>query len=243
MTDQEPLLEAIRAQPQDDTVRLVYADWLDEYGNAKDRKWATMIRHEVALAGVPHNHKPGKNGPCPRCVLDKEDRKFVGWANWNIVPPTLDGRCVFSRGFVRLVIAPAAVWVKTFNWSRDALPGWMAAWETRSIRPIVAKPILILTGASHCHGPSLGNSLYGFNDVHILDAGSQQQFILDHAPHGRYATDDAEVGVIRFYSTGPGGFAWTLNNIIGRDWQGRLVRSSNWDTPAHSGIIPNPPET
>jgi uncharacterized protein (TIGR02996 family) len=47
MTDGEALLKAIIDEPEDDTPRLVYADWLDENGDP-DR--AEFIRVQVALA-------------------------------------------------------------------------------------------------------------------------------------------------------------------------------------------------
>jgi uncharacterized protein (TIGR02996 family) len=50
MTEEETFLAAILAQPDDDTVRLVYADWLTEHGDA-DR--GEFIRVEVELARTP----------------------------------------------------------------------------------------------------------------------------------------------------------------------------------------------
>ena len=50
MTDEETFLSAILAQPDDDTVRLVYADWLAEHGDP-DR--GEFIRVEVELARTP----------------------------------------------------------------------------------------------------------------------------------------------------------------------------------------------
>ena len=37
MTDRAALLLAVRTRPGDDTPRLVYADYLDEFGDARDR--------------------------------------------------------------------------------------------------------------------------------------------------------------------------------------------------------------
>jgi uncharacterized protein (TIGR02996 family) len=54
MTDEEALLAAIIANPDDDLPRLVYADWLDENGQP-DR--AEFIRVQIELA-----HKPGDDG-------------------------------------------------------------------------------------------------------------------------------------------------------------------------------------
>lgn len=49
MSDESAFLAAIIAQPDDDTLRLVYADWLDEQGDA-DR--AEFIRLQIRLAGM-----------------------------------------------------------------------------------------------------------------------------------------------------------------------------------------------
>jgi uncharacterized protein (TIGR02996 family) len=43
LSDGEALLKAIIADPDDDTPRLVFADWLDEF---KDKRWAEVIRKE-----------------------------------------------------------------------------------------------------------------------------------------------------------------------------------------------------
>jgi len=47
MSDESALLAAIRAAPEDDAPRLVYADWLDEHGQPER---AEFIRVQVALA-------------------------------------------------------------------------------------------------------------------------------------------------------------------------------------------------
>jgi uncharacterized protein (TIGR02996 family) len=50
MTDREALYRAVLADPDDDTLRLIYADALEEEGDARR---AAFIRTQVALAGVP----------------------------------------------------------------------------------------------------------------------------------------------------------------------------------------------
>ena len=47
MTDQDALLRAVRAHPDDDTPRLVYADWLDEHG---DPRRAEFVRVQCRIA-------------------------------------------------------------------------------------------------------------------------------------------------------------------------------------------------
>lgn len=51
MNDGELLLRAVLEKPEDDTVRLIYADWLQENGDAL---WAELIRLEI--------NKPPKSG-------------------------------------------------------------------------------------------------------------------------------------------------------------------------------------
>ena len=49
MSDEAAFLAALRADPHDETVRLVFADWLDERG----RRGGELIRAESALATAP----------------------------------------------------------------------------------------------------------------------------------------------------------------------------------------------
>ncbi len=52
MIDDQALLSAIIADPDDDRLRLVYADWLEEHGQ-RDR--ARLIRVQIELAHGPNN--------------------------------------------------------------------------------------------------------------------------------------------------------------------------------------------
>jgi uncharacterized protein (TIGR02996 family) len=51
VTDDEAFLAAIRADPDDDTARLVYADWLDERGDVRG-EW---LRVQCELARMPQS--------------------------------------------------------------------------------------------------------------------------------------------------------------------------------------------
>ena len=42
--NERTFLEAIRAEPDDDAHRLVFADWLEDHGKPT---WATLIRRQV----------------------------------------------------------------------------------------------------------------------------------------------------------------------------------------------------
>jgi uncharacterized protein (TIGR02996 family) len=71
MTEREALLAAICANPDDDTPRLVYADWLQENGDP-DR--AEFIRHECFL--VASKHISGKETDPDNELVRAESRSF-----------------------------------------------------------------------------------------------------------------------------------------------------------------------
>jgi uncharacterized protein (TIGR02996 family) len=53
MNDRKALLRDICANPDDTGARLVYADWLDEHGDEKDRIRAEFIRLQCRIAALP----------------------------------------------------------------------------------------------------------------------------------------------------------------------------------------------
>jgi uncharacterized protein (TIGR02996 family) len=89
MTEQQALLAAILATPQDDLPRVVYADWLDEHGQPER---AEFIRVQIELAKYAPNsaavlyhaqqfrngHKceTGELGLCTWCRLEKAERRL-----------------------------------------------------------------------------------------------------------------------------------------------------------------------
>ena len=62
MTPDDAFLADIFANPDDDGLRLIYADWLDEHGWRPER--AEFIRVQVALASLPEDdpRRPGSKG-------------------------------------------------------------------------------------------------------------------------------------------------------------------------------------
>jgi uncharacterized protein (TIGR02996 family) len=57
MTERDALLRAVCENPEDDTPRLVFADWLQENGNESDRARAEFIRLQVASERLPMNSR------------------------------------------------------------------------------------------------------------------------------------------------------------------------------------------
>jgi uncharacterized protein (TIGR02996 family) len=93
-------LEAILEAPDDDTPRLIFADWLDEHGYESERDRAEFIRLQCALAALEPDD-------LRRDAL--EDREFalllLHEQDW--LRPLRDARvslsCQFERGFVASV--------------------------------------------------------------------------------------------------------------------------------------------
>src|SRR5262245_28522095 len=106
--DGSALLRAVIENPDDDAPRLVYADWLDEHGDAA---WAEFIRLQIAAArepcanpGAPQQETCADPG-CRSCrqfrdrIADLVRQPGFGdwvWGGWN--PPVTHMR--FGRGFV-----------------------------------------------------------------------------------------------------------------------------------------------
>lgn len=67
MTEQQALLQAVLAEPEEDAPRLVFADWLEEYGDAPHRGWAELIRVQVAKARLTEESPAWRK-------LDRADR-------------------------------------------------------------------------------------------------------------------------------------------------------------------------
>lgn len=56
----EAILQSVLAEPEDDTPRLVYADWLEETGGPEEQARADFIRVQIELARLPKNDKGAK---------------------------------------------------------------------------------------------------------------------------------------------------------------------------------------
>src|SRR6266545_1555955 len=96
MTDGYALLRAIEANPEEDTPRLAYADWLDENAASEsDRARAEFIRVQCELArGVADNQR--------RTILNKRERETVAPYSgvWVKQFPAPLGGLRFERGFI-----------------------------------------------------------------------------------------------------------------------------------------------
>jgi uncharacterized protein (TIGR02996 family) len=100
MTHDDAFLRAIIENPDDDSLRLVYADYLDERGDPRGE----FIRVQIALAGLPDNDpRRGELEARERQLLEEHKDEWVGRIrDW------VDGGWCFRRGMLAISInAPA----------------------------------------------------------------------------------------------------------------------------------------
>jgi uncharacterized protein (TIGR02996 family) len=115
MTDEPALLAAIAARPDDDTPRLVYADWLDDHGAAER---AEFIRVQCVLA---RDHEDDPAAAERADELENQHR-----IRWLAGVPTGPGlRWEFRRGFPERLEADFPVLLDRFD--RVAAVPWLRA--------------------------------------------------------------------------------------------------------------------
>ena len=107
------LLATILAEPDADLPRLVYADYLEEFGDALDTARAEFIRAQVELATTVTD-------PARRAALEARERTLLALhASAWLKPLRAKGEALqnpgthglFRRGFVELVWMPAAIYL------------------------------------------------------------------------------------------------------------------------------------
>src|SRR5215470_6975433 len=99
MNEREALLRAVCENPDDDTPRLVFADWLQENG---DEARAEFIRLQIEIANLPDGQKKQEKQTREKELLNIHE------ATWTepfkeFEPDRLEGWgedfCTFRRGF------------------------------------------------------------------------------------------------------------------------------------------------
>ena len=107
-SDERTFLKAICDEPADDTVRLVFADWLEEHGRAGR---ADFIRTEIELARTP----PGTDeDERRRAVLFARRAALLKAhsAEWLAPFRPAAREAVFVRGFVQALDVPASAFLQ-----------------------------------------------------------------------------------------------------------------------------------
>lgn len=130
MNDEQALLAAILTEPDEDTPRLVYADWLQEYGNENR---AQFIRLQVALANwsaselCVQSRKPYyKRRPGRQCSIFSRNPDHNCWCRRDAIQaqsdalvathgdewvPRVSAMWDWHRGFVRGVTCTVGDWL------------------------------------------------------------------------------------------------------------------------------------
>jgi uncharacterized protein (TIGR02996 family) len=111
MTHEEAFLQAILDDPDDDGVRLIFADWLDEHRGQAGAARAEFIRGQIQLAGLDDDH-PQKPS------LQQRERELLGKHEKAWLQPLRPSvrEWAFARGFVEEV----RVWTDEFLRSKAA---------------------------------------------------------------------------------------------------------------------------
>ncbi len=109
MTERESFMKAIIDDPDNDQIRLVFADWLEEYGGEPER--AEFIRLQIELA--ERNEKPYN--------LSFEDACL--YHNGNRVANELVHRCS------DILVEFGQKWWQEENYLITKLPIWNASWR------------------------------------------------------------------------------------------------------------------
>jgi uncharacterized protein (TIGR02996 family) len=120
MSDRRSFLQAMIAAPEDDTPRLVYADWLEEHGQGEaDRDRAEFIRAQCELARLRYDspESASRYQALQRREVELRVRHEKAWAAELNLPPNRSTRCWFHRGMV----ARAWCTVRYFVEHADAL--------------------------------------------------------------------------------------------------------------------------
>ncbi|OWK40988.1 TIGR02996 domain-containing protein [Fimbriiglobus ruber] len=120
--DEDGFLRAIRARPDDDAVRLVYADWLEEHGRPAR---AEFIRAQCAaekVAARPEKQRLEKRADDLLGEHREEWTRAVRAAAPSLVPDSVQ----FRRGFPALVVTTATRYLRdpaSFSRLADGDPG------------------------------------------------------------------------------------------------------------------------
>jgi uncharacterized protein (TIGR02996 family) len=147
MTHEDVFLQDILAHPDDDTPRLIFADWLDDHADS-DR--AEFIRLQVRQPGSPRAEQ----------LLREHDEEWAG-----PVISSLACGWVFRRGFVHTVTAEAGALVGRCKELFEAAPVRCL----RLLEPRDHLPELIAEhGLMHLHSLDLGAGRIGDRGLTLL---------------------------------------------------------------------------
>jgi uncharacterized protein (TIGR02996 family) len=97
------LLAEVLASPEEDAPRLVYADWLEEYGGESERGRAEFIRLQVRRAGLE------AEAPQTEAIQRREEELLRRHRNgWDVELRSLVSCCNYRRGFIESITPHAS---------------------------------------------------------------------------------------------------------------------------------------
>jgi uncharacterized protein (TIGR02996 family) len=145
-TEEAQILRAIRAQPSDDTPRLVYADWLEENGRAER---AEFIRLQCAWSSAADNDpRRPRFKRRERQLLQKFEKL------WLAEIPSVLRRFPFQRGFVQPSDLELTAWQFLAIADVDVAPQWSVKLFIHPSDPVArlseSEHLERLTGLSLC---------------------------------------------------------------------------------------------
>src|SRR5689334_7370825 len=108
MSDEAALLTAIRDHPDEDTPRLVYADWLDENATSDaQRGRAEFIRVECECASLPEDDPEREKKAEPLAARSKALFERFGKEWYADFPQVPIDENFYQRGFLGRLAIPA----------------------------------------------------------------------------------------------------------------------------------------
>jgi uncharacterized protein (TIGR02996 family) len=149
-------LEDVREHPEDDTPRLILADWLDDYGDAADRARAELIRVQCTLA------RPGRSP----ALLQQRERELLDEYGEDWLGPLakMVEQWCFDRGMLRLVMqghhcfSPALAELarsETYAWVESLTLGQLTG---AAVHRLIQLPILAGVRSLTVDDSRLGNN-------------------------------------------------------------------------------------
>jgi uncharacterized protein (TIGR02996 family) len=106
----QALLQAVLAEPEAETPRLVLADWLEEHGTAKDADRAEFIRTQIELA-----HTTEETARTKQLLQREKELWRAHKEQWlSHLPPHLRNKrgLRFQRGFLEELTLPPSSWAR-----------------------------------------------------------------------------------------------------------------------------------
>lgn len=120
MTIAEAFLEDIITHPEDDTLRLIYADYLSEHGQEEMAEFIRAQIERAELRCVIHNDKippptiqmcEQLKGECRHCDLVRRESLLFIRNDFDVVPSWVE-EWQFTRGFVSRICLSCSSWME-----------------------------------------------------------------------------------------------------------------------------------